>query len=94
MDTEYRELLEAKDPAAMVLLSWWYAKLIPYNAWWITRRALFQSQAICLYLDKTLSPDHELRRLLEFPKSVCFTDTMAGKRDDVRGEVWPWQLNF
>ncbi|KAF7192636.1 hypothetical protein HII31_06042 [Pseudocercospora fuligena] len=94
MDPEYRELLEANDPAAMVLLSWWYAKFIPYNAWWITRRALFECQAICLYLDEKLSADHELRRLLEFPKSVCFTERLNGKKQEGGGNVWPWQRNF
>lgn len=71
MDPEYRRLLGQKDPYAMVLLAWWYAKVLSYNSWWMTRRALFESQAICIYLEKTLPAEHELRKLLDFPKSAC-----------------------
>ncbi|KAI5358760.1 putative zn(2)-C6 fungal-type DNA-binding domain-containing protein [Septoria linicola] len=77
MDPEYRRLLEAKDPAALLLLAWWYAKLIPYSVWWLTRRAMLECQAICLYLDQTLEADHDIRKLLEYPKSVCFSPAPA-----------------
>lgn len=95
MDTEFRELLEAKDPAALVLLSWWYAKLIPYNAWWVARRVRFECKSICLYLDQVLPTCHELRRLLSFPESVCFVDQLAGGKQGGGGaRVWPWQRDL
>ncbi|GIZ49391.1 hypothetical protein CKM354_001242100 [Cercospora kikuchii] len=71
MESEFRHLLEAKDPAALLLLAWWYAKLMPYDVWWLGRRCMFECQAICLYLEQTLPADHETRKLLEFPKSCC-----------------------
>lgn len=74
MNPAYRRLLEAKDSAAMLLLSWWYAKLINYDQWWLRRRVLFECQAICIYLDRELSPGDEMRRLLEFPRSRCGLD--------------------
>ncbi|CAK4014871.1 Hypothetical predicted protein [Lecanosticta acicola] len=70
MDPEYRRLLEAKDPSALLLLAWWHAKMIPYNSWWVSRRGLLECQAICISLDKTLPPEHEMRRLLGFPRSA------------------------
>lgn len=83
MEPEFRQLLEEKDPQAMLLLAWWYAKLIPYDAWWIKRRAVLECQAICLYLEKILPEESEVRRLLAFPRSVCFRDEAVGRN---RGE--------
>lgn len=71
MEPEFRHLLEQKDPTAMLLLAWWYAKLLPYNSWWMSRRGLLEGQAICLYLEKTLPEGHKIRGLLEFPRGVC-----------------------
>jgi hypothetical protein len=70
MEPDFAQLLEDKDPAALLLLSWWYAKILRYNSWWMSRRALFECQAICIYVDQVLEPQHEMRLMLEFPRSV------------------------
>ncbi|KAK4500200.1 hypothetical protein PRZ48_008386 [Zasmidium cellare] len=98
MNPEYRRLLEAKDPPAMLLLSWWYAKLINYDQWWLRRRVLFECQAIVIYLDRELSDDDEMKKLLEFPKSRCGLDRGDLGRKDFpehrRSESFPWPRNF
>ena len=99
MEPEYRHLLEQKDPAALLLLSWWYAKLVPYGQWWVARRALFECQAICVFLDRVLPGDSELRRLLEFPRSACgfrsYTPAASSETfDEPQEESWPWVRNF
>lgn len=97
MDPEYRQLLEAKDPPAMLLLSWWYAKLINYDQWWLRRRALFECQAICIYLDRELAVNDGMRKLLDFPRSKCGLDRELERKDfpaHRRDESFPSARNF
>ena len=103
MEPAYRVLIEEKDPAALVLLSWWYAKMIPYGQWWLQRRCLFECQAVCIYLDRILPHDNPLRPLLEFPKSACgfrtYTPATASSETSDESqrqeeESWPWVRNF
>ena len=68
---QYRQLLEAKDSRALLVLSYWYAKVCTYNQWWIRRRARLECQAICIYLERHHGNDIELMRLLHYPKMMC-----------------------
>ena len=52
IDSIFKELLAAKDPKALLLLAYWYAKVCTYQQWWICRRAVTECQAICIYLEK------------------------------------------
>lgn len=75
-----------RDPKAMLLLGVWYAKLCPYAAWWTMRRAVLESQAICLYLEKN---HRELvegrgRHLYQFVRTQCGLDRGWGWRDFAR----------
>lgn len=52
MESEFLKALVERDPKAMLLLGVWYAKLCPYRQWWTMRRAVLESQAICIYLEQ------------------------------------------
>ena len=67
-DSEYRLLLGKKDPVALLLLAYWYAKVCPYKQWWVQPRAMLECQAICVYLDKYHSIEEGIQDLLQFPK--------------------------
>lgn len=67
MPLEFRKLLELKDPRALLLLAWWYARHIQYPHWWLFRRAKKECQAICIYL-KSYHWDHTaIQDLLQYP---------------------------
>ncbi|TKA27737.1 hypothetical protein B0A50_04838 [Salinomyces thailandicus] len=71
MDPRYRALLHAKDPKALVLLAWWYAKVLDdYPVWWLRRRGTLECKAICLFLWKRFSYVCEFGRLADYPRRV------------------------
>ena len=70
MNPDYKALLEGKDPRALLLLAYWYAKVCRYQ-WWTTRRALLECQAICIYLERHCARDSKIQSLLQFPKICC-----------------------
>jgi hypothetical protein len=70
MDPRYRALLERRDPRAMLLLAYWYAKVLEYGQWWIWRRAVLEGPAICLYFERVYPHDERLLQLSEVPKAV------------------------
>ena len=63
----FRDLLERKDPRALLLLSYWYATICR-SLWWMTRRATLECHAICMYLERHHNGDKELMGLLQYPK--------------------------
>lgn len=81
---EYRQLLDAKDPRAMLILAYWYAKVCNYNQWWINRRANLELRGICIYLERYHSQDEELMKLLEYPKMMI---GLIQRRDEVIVEM-------
>jgi hypothetical protein len=70
MNPEYRVLLEKKDPRALLLLAYWFAKGCN-SVWWVERRAVVECQSICLYLEKEYPAYTELHELLLYPKMQC-----------------------
>jgi hypothetical protein len=66
MQQEFKKLLGQKDPKALLLLAYWYAKM--YTIWWMQRRAILECQAICQYLERHYGNDVTLLELLQFPK--------------------------
>ena len=68
---EYKELLKRKDPCALLLLAYWYAKMCQYQHWWILRRAALEGQAICIYLQRYYGDDTNIQSLLQFPRMMC-----------------------
>lgn len=71
MTPEFRELWVRKDPGVLLLISYWYAKSIPYQQWWTCKRAVLECQAICIFLERYHGDIPYLERLLEFPKRSC-----------------------
>ena len=71
MPPEYSQILKRKDPGALLLLAYWYAKMCQYQHWWIVGRAALEGQAICLYLQKYHGDNADIQRLLQFPKMMC-----------------------
>lgn len=75
MDSIYKRLLHKKDPRALLILAYWYAKLCRTAPWFLANRALIECQSICLYLER-LYPDHKLiQQLLQFPRLECGLET-------------------
>lgn len=68
MGPRMKALLDQKDAKALLLVSYWYAKLYR-GQWWLQRRGLMEGQAICMYLDKYHGDDAKLQRMLEWPKA-------------------------
>lgn len=71
MRPDFKQLLEQKDPRALLLLAYWYAKVCQFDLWWMSRRAMLEGQAICMYLERYYGYQADIMKLLEFPKT-CF----------------------
>lgn len=71
MQPEFRELWVKKDPGVLLLLSYWYAKCIPFQQWWTWKRSVLECQSICTFLERYHSDIPHLEQLLEFPKHSC-----------------------
>ena len=71
MRPDYKRLLERKDPRALLLLAYWYAKVCQYQHWWIWRRAALEGQAICIYLERYHQHETNIQKVLQFPKTMC-----------------------
>ena len=68
---DYKRLLERKDPRALLLLAYWYAKVCQYQQWWIQRRAVLECQATCIYLERYHGHETNIQKLLQFPRMMC-----------------------
>ena len=68
---EYKQLLKQKDPCALLLLAYWYAKMCQYPHWWIFGRASLEGQAICIYLQRYHGNETGIQKLLQFPRMMC-----------------------
>ncbi|KAK3111508.1 Serine/threonine-protein kinase PAK 6, partial [Teratosphaeriaceae sp. CCFEE 6253] len=87
MDPRYRELLHAKDERALLLLAWWYAKMLDYPSWWIQRRAQLECRAIVIYLGRRYMHRSDMGQLLEFPRGMCgFAVTSEFERARAEGD--------
>ena len=70
MTPQYATLITAKDPRALLLLSYWLAKMCKIDCWWCIRRARVEYQAIFQYLDGIA--DGRIRILLKDLKETCW----------------------
>lgn len=61
---DYKLLLKQKDPRALLLLAYWYAKLCEVEVWWLRPRALLEGHATCIYLRRYHSDDSELQDVM------------------------------
>ncbi|PSR82842.1 hypothetical protein BD289DRAFT_436768, partial [Coniella lustricola] len=72
----FRALWGRKDPGALILIVYWYAKAVPSPYWWIRKRALLECQAICIYMERHHSDIPHLDDILQFPKTTCGLSTI------------------
>lgn len=70
MGPSFKRLLEQKDPRALLILTYWYAKVC-HSVWYLERRAILECQATCLYLERYHSGETAILELLQFPKMCC-----------------------
>ena len=68
---EFRDLLKCKDPCALLLLAYWFAKTCQFPHWWIVKRASLEGQAICIYLERYYGDDGDMMKLVRFPLMMC-----------------------
>jgi hypothetical protein len=66
----YRRLLGIKDPRALLILAYWYGT-VTEAMWWMSRRAVLECQATCLYLEKYHGGDWGIREMLAWPRMRC-----------------------
>jgi hypothetical protein len=71
-DSKFKDLLRIKDPTALLLLAYWYAKILDSHVWWMRRRSYLECQAICLYLQRYHSDDRLIQELVSFPQEKCW----------------------
>lgn len=71
MCSGYKQLIEHKDPCALLLMAYWYAKVCRSEYWLLWRRTMLECQAICIYLERYHSRDTSIQELLQFPKRMC-----------------------
>jgi len=67
---EFKRLLQQKDPRALLLLAYWYAKVSQFGIWWLSRRAILEGEAICIFLERLDQNCNEFRYLLQYPSSI------------------------
>ncbi|KAK9351006.1 hypothetical protein V1523DRAFT_442222 [Lipomyces doorenjongii] len=70
MQPDFKRLLEQKDPRALLLLAYWYAKVC-HSLWWMVRRAVLECQAICIYVERHHAGERAIQEMLQFPKMRC-----------------------
>ena len=66
---EYRDLLQVKDPRALLILGYWFAILCGVDQWWVQGRVKLECKAVCTYLEH--HDDPRIVNLLEFPAEAC-----------------------
>lgn len=72
MSANFEYDLKHKNPAALLVLLHWYAKLNPIPVWWLKARTTLEGQAICIYLARYHGRDPRIERQLRWPASILF----------------------
>lgn len=66
---DYSNLLLAKDPRALLILSYWLAKMCEVQNWWVHQRVHSECVATCMYLESVNDP--RILQLLTYPAEKC-----------------------
>jgi hypothetical protein len=72
MPPEYQQLLDVKDPRAILIMLWYQAQL-GYGRgvqWWAIKRTIMEGEAMIRYLERYHSDLPNIDKLLEYPKRV------------------------
>lgn len=83
LDPRYKKLLMDKDPRAMALLAWWYAKVSEHQAWWMQRRAVMEGRAICVYLARYYESIEGIEEVMEVPRMMLGLDNAMAEMGKV-----------
>ena len=68
VEPAFQASLRQKDPCALLLLLFWYAK-VPQQLWWVSRRAILEGQAIRIYLERYYAYNKMIMNLLTLPQT-------------------------
>ncbi|KAK5192610.1 hypothetical protein LTR20_002086 [Exophiala xenobiotica] len=71
LQPRFKDLLIKKDPGALLLLLFWYSKVLAFDAWWLQKRAILEYRAISRYLIKAHSDDERVTKLVELVQRSC-----------------------
>ena len=66
---QYRDLVQQKDPRALLILSYWFGLMCGVDLWWVRTRVRTECVAICMFLEHHHDP--RIVKLLEFPAHAC-----------------------
>jgi hypothetical protein len=83
MPLDFRTLLEAKDPRALVIMLWYQTLWLGSEQWWMRKRCELETVAIVLYLERYHSDLPHLQEMLEFPKTIRMST--KGHRSHAQG---------
>lgn len=75
---DYKQLLGQKDPCALLLFAYWYAKMCQYRQWWVWRRAFLECQAICKYLKLNHGDNDNILKAISLPEMICAAQSEIG----------------
>ncbi|KAJ9636141.1 hypothetical protein H2204_005413 [Knufia peltigerae] len=64
MEAGFKQLLVERHPGALVLLLFWYSKVLPFDAWWLRKRARLEFGSICTYLTRVHGDDERVTTLV------------------------------
>lgn len=67
----FKDLLAQKDPVALLLLLFWYAKVNGFDAWWIRKRVDLEYRAIMRYLVERYGEDGRVVKLVRYVNESC-----------------------
>jgi hypothetical protein len=87
MSTEYKRLLQEKDPCAMLILAYWYAKVCHSRQWYLWRRTYLECQAICKYLLQHFENDADIVEAARDVQTKCAAEKPWRPLSQLRAEV-------
>ncbi|KAK5994444.1 hypothetical protein PT974_04918 [Cladobotryum mycophilum] len=80
IDIQYRNLVEEKDPRAMLLLLYWHSMVCSRHMWWLRRRSIVEGLAMCIHLEEHCTNEPDIIELIQEPKTKL---SMALKSDEL-----------
>ncbi|KAF6792617.1 C6 finger domain-containing protein [Colletotrichum sojae] len=70
LDPRFRRLLERRDERAMLMLAYWHARVCDRRFWWMWRRAVLETRAICEFLERRWRGRWEVA-LIALPRTMA-----------------------
>lgn len=74
----FKDLLAKKDPVALLLLLFWYAKVSWFDAWWVRKRVDLEYRAIMRYLVERCGDDGRVVKLVCYVNERCSVSKAYG----------------